>query len=1001
MGATSVAYGTINGVPRLGTGLPLVARADELSQLKDALSRAQAGTASAVLISGDAGVGKSRLLGEFAEHATESGATFLIGRCLGVADAGLPYLPFTEVVDRLRSSHPDVVSSRPALSSLGGVAAESAGAGNERSDHELGQLQLFDAVWTALTELSTDTPMVLALEDLHWADPSTRNLLSFLFGRLGPQRLLIVATYRSDDMHRQHPFRPLLAELLRLSAVERLDLAPFTAPDAQAFARALGEDVLSDDTIGEVAERAEGNAFFIEELVSAAATGQDGMPWTLAEVLLARVERLSPLAEKVIRAISVTGSYSVRHETVSSVLGVDGDELEPALREAVQHHILMPSPHFAYAYTFRHALLREAVYADLLPGERVRLHTAYARLVAVKNDPKHAEGLAYHSLHSNDLPTALSASVQAAKNARHVGAPADELRHLEQALELWDAVDDPAERAGMSQLVLTRKAGHAASAAGQPERAHAFCKAALALADQANDPVLAADVRRELAQAQLSDFRWTDFVETVAEAWELIKDQPASKERAWVLALMARRAQKVTDLGDAHTLAQAALADARAAGSSAEADALITLAFLENADGRVEEACALLEQARERAADVEAHGVELRAMFNLSVTRQEQGQLDVAAKVADQGAARAAELGLTWSPYGLELRWIQVLVHYARGAWDQAADAASPPGEQVSDIISGLIAAAGGLVQVGRGRFAEAERMLTRVRSHWKRDGQISQLAGVAGAEMASWQGRPDLAVDLLDEALDAGRKAALSEWPLGGIRMATLGLSAQADIASAARLRNDTQAEAEAVARGQRYADYAEQTVRYGKPRSAEMGPEGQAWIARMQAERGRLTGANDPAAWQAVIDAFGYGEIYPQALGQWRLAEALTSAGDRDTAAAELSQALATAEKLGAVPLATACRQLAERARLGVSRSGGAAPVASDASATLTPRETAVLRLVAEGHTNRQIGEELYISEKTVSVHVSRVMAKLGAAGRTEAVAIAYQRGLLAAPS
>jgi DNA-binding CsgD family transcriptional regulator len=983
----SVMYANIEGVPRLGSGLPLVARADELTQLQAALSRAQAGTAGAVLLSGDAGVGKSRVLAEFSGLATAAGATVLTGHCLGVGDAGLPYLPFAEVVDQLRATQPDLVSAHPALEPAAGLPTS----GQNGGENNLGQLRLFDAVLGALTELSTQAPVVLAIEDLHWADPSTRDLLSFLFTRLGSQRLLVVATYRSDDMHRQHPLRPLLAELLRLPITERLDLEPFDPPNAHGFARSLLGDEADDDVVTTIAQRSEGNAFFAEELAATAATDDTGLPWTLTEVLLARLEQLSPATQRVVRAVSVTGRRHVRHNTVSAVLGMDSDDLEAALREAVQHHVLVSSDLTGDAYTFRHALLREAVYNDLLPGERVRLHTAYAKLAGTK-DATHAEALAYHSLNSNDLPTALGASVQAASNARSVGALAAELRHLEQALELWGAVDDPTQHTGLDELALHRKAGYAAIAAGHPERALGFCKAALALADQQDDPVLAADVRRELAQAQLAVSRWSDFEQTIAEAWELIKDEPASKARAWVLAKLAMRGHKNTDFGDDRTLAEAAIADARQSGSaSAEADALITLAYVDTSAGRVEEACERLEQARLRAVEAEAPDVELRAIYNLAVTRQEQGKLDVGAEVIDSGAGRAAELGLTWSPYGLELRWLQVLAHYARGAWDDAAEAAAPPGDQVSDVISALIAVAGGLVQVARGRFTEAERMLARVRPQWERDSQIAQLAGVAGAELACWQGRPDAAADLIDEAIDVVRKTSLSGWPLGGIRMGTLGLTAEADIAQRARHSQDAGAEAAAVAKGNRYADYVEQTAEHGRPRAGTLGPEGLAWLARMRAERSRLLGENDPEPWRDVIEAFGYGEPYPQALAQWRLAEAMIGRGDREAAATELGAALAAAEKLGAEPLANACRELSRRARLGLP--GGR----SSALDTLTPRETSVLRLVADGRTNRQIGAELYISEKTVSVHVSRVMAKLSATSRTEAVAIAYQRGLL----
>lgn len=970
-------YGTIGVVPRLGSGVPLVARDGEIAQLDAALGRAVSGQASAVLLWGDAGVGKSRVLAEFSTLAEARGALVLTGRCLGVGDAGLPYLPFTEVLDQLRRHRSDLVTwPSPTV-----------------AEHEWSQLQLFDAVLRALAEASTDRTVVVALEDLHWADASTRDLFSFLVSRLSGQRLLVVATYRADDLHRQHPLWPLLAELVRIPAVERLHLEPFPPAEAQAFVRALADDGLGDELVAAVAERSEGNAFFAEELLAAAATGEAGMPSTLAAVLLARVERLSPTAQQIVRAVSVTSRRQPRHSTLQQVLDLDEATLETALREAVQHHVLVRGDAADDTYTFRHALMREAVYNDLLPGERARLHGAYATLIGRKDDPAMAAALAYHSLHSNDLPTALAASVRAAQEAMSMGALGAGLRHLEQALELWDSVDDAEERTGVDELGLLRKAAYAASAAGQPERALAFGRAAVAVADKRDDPVLAADARRQLTEILLANVRRSEAERTIAEAWELLKHEPPSSERAWVLALLARVAKHHDSLGDPLDIAKAAIADARAAGSaSAEADALITLAFYDNRAGDVERACTQLQQARHRAAEAEALDVELRAIFNEIVTRYEQGLLDVAARLVDDGARWAAEVGMTWGTYGLEIRWMQVMIHHARGDWDRAAAAAAPPGERVSDTISALIAASGGLVQVGRGEFDQAERMLAKVRPEWVRDDQIAQLAGVAGAEMACWQGRPADAARLVDEALDAIHKVSGSKWRLGGIRLATLGLAAQAELAVTARQRHDADAEEVAVTKGEQYAAHAEETARRGAPRGAELGPEGRAWLARMHAERARLAGSADPAPWRAVIEAFGYGDVYAQAIARLRLAEVLVAGGHREEAGSELAVALETAERLRARPLTAAIRDLARRARL--SAVAGPSTPSTD---PLTPRERSVLRLVAAGHTNRQIGEQLYISEKTVSVHLSRVMSKLGVASRTEAVAVAYQRGLL----
>src|SRR6266545_6574414 len=232
----------MQGVPRLGSGIPLVARSREMDRLRAAFDRAAGGTATAVLVAGDAGVGKTRLTEELVGMARERGALVLVGRCLDAGETGLPYLPFAEALGQVRdhaADHPALAKLLPEVGlpavtdtsrfgpgPMSGLPGVTYGAGT-RPEQDVGQLQLFDAVHSLLAELSQQTPVVLILEDLHWADGSTRGLLSFLLARLRMQRLLIVGTYRSDDLHRRHPLRSLVAELMRLPAVERLELSPF------------------------------------------------------------------------------------------------------------------------------------------------------------------------------------------------------------------------------------------------------------------------------------------------------------------------------------------------------------------------------------------------------------------------------------------------------------------------------------------------------------------------------------------------------------------------------------------------------------------------------------------------------------------------------------------------------------------------------------------------------------------------------------------------------
>jgi predicted ATPase/DNA-binding CsgD family transcriptional regulator len=1007
----------MHDVPRLGSGIPLVARSREIDRLRATFDRALGGTASAVLVAGDAGVGKTRLTEEVAAMARERGALVLTGRCLDAGETGLPYLPFAEALGHALRDRVADLASRPALARLlpdigvpvaddpsrfgpgpvRGLPGVTYGRGTP-PEQDVGQLQLFDAVYGLLSELAEQSPVVLILEDLHWADGSTRGLLSFLLARLRTQRLLVVGTYRSDDLHRRHPLRSLVAELMRLPAVERLELSPFGTAASREFVSALAEGRVADEVVREVAGRSEGNAFFAEELLAAYAERDGGgLPATLVDVLLARVERLSEAAQQVVRVASVAGR-EVPHARLRAVAELGDTELEEALREAVQHYVLVVVGDWE-VYAFRHALLREAVYSDLLPGERVRLHAAYARVLADEQGVRGAAAaLAHHSMESHAMPQALAASVIAAEEAERLGAPAESLRHLERALRLWDAVPAADRPPTVDELDLLRRALWVAGTAGEPERAIAYARSAVKLADQREDPELRARLRRRLAQSlYILDGREAEAREIIEQAWTLVADRPPSEVRAWVLAVYSTVLRHAGLMDAARERAEQAVQDARASGAAAaEADALTTIAVLAEGAGRIGEAYERLVQARQKAVEAGALGVELRAWYMIAINRYEQGRLDETATVVDGGAERAKKTGMTWSTYGLELRILQVICRYVSGDWDGSEAAAEPPGHRVSSTVSARLAAVGAPVVVGRGRFAEAERLVNDLRAERHRDMQIALVIGGTGAELSCWRGRPERAVEWIREALDVVQQVG-GGWLLAGLRLAALGAAAHADLMVSATARRDTEAARVAAEQGVVLVELARKTAEVGIPRTGTLGPEGRGWLARAEAEGSRLAGSSDPALWQAAVAAFDFGSVYEQAICRWRLAEALLASERRDEAAVELRAADEVAERLGAKPLRDAIRRLAKRGRITL----GDGAVARDAVDPFTPRERAVLRLVALGRTNRQVGEELFISEKTVSVHLTRIMSKLGATRRAEAVAIAFDRGLLEQPT
>ncbi len=1005
----SAASATIGGMPRWDEG-PLVGRADELARLMAHVDRAVDGRPSAVLVAGDAGVGKTRLLDELSRRSAERGVRVLSGHCVDLGDVGLPYLPFVDLL-RPVAADPElspVLAGHPVLAGLltGRPGAPVTGTPDDDPDRgsplgrgalrpptDDGRLQLFEAVAALLAEVAAGRPLLVVLEDLHWADRSSRDLLRYLLARLlarlVDEPITVVVSYRADDLHRRHPLRPLLAELVRLPGVERLTLEPLPDADVGALVRGLAATSggVAEGTVEDVVARAEGNAFYAEELLAAGLAGEV-LPMGLTDVLLARVEQLSQEAQQVLRVAAVAGRQ-VRHELVSAVSWQSPEETERALGEAVHHHLLVVSDDGRYR--FRHALLREAVLADLLPGERVRLHAEVAAHLTRHPTAGTAAERAHHARESNDLPGALSASLEAAAAARRVGAPAEQLQHLEAVLALWAAVPDAAERAGREQWALLLDTAAAARAGGELHRAVALLRSAQRLLGPDGDPEARARVHYTLAQGLTRIEETAEALREAERAMQLVPAEPPSVVRTWAAATHARTLYAAGRIAEGDAAADEALAAADALGlDGAWADTAVSLARVEGT-GDLPTVRARLHEARLRAERSGDADVESRAWFSLAIVAYEAGQVGETLEHARAGLARARELGVEWSFYAAELRHLEVVARYVGGDWDGSLAAADELA-RVPDMAA-HVRADGLLVLVGRGdpaaheRLAWAQGLTTRWDAH-----VLLMLATVsAEIELAAAAGNARTAADRARWA-DARLQALWGEDRPATVRLVATAVGAVADAAAAARGSGDQEALAGWVAEGEALAELARTAAR-AHAAIGELGVEAQAWCARLEAELGRLRGSGSPEAWQQVVELFGYGHVFEQARSRFRLAQALLAADDRPGAAAELTAAHEVAVRLGAVPLRTAIEALARRGRLALP----GLPRAAEASAVLTPREVEVLALMAQGRTNRQIGAELFISEKTASVHVSNILAKFGASGRTEAVALAAARGLL----
>jgi DNA-binding CsgD family transcriptional regulator len=983
-----------------------IGRAEELARLRDLLTRAAAGEPLVALIGGEAGVGKTRLVEQLAAGAAEQGVRVLHGGCVPLGEDGLPLAPVIQALRGLAGdldpAELDAVTG-PARADLARLVPDLAPGTGTAADGDRGQtasqVRLFALLLGVVERLAARTPLLWVIEDLHWADRSTRDLLAFLVASLGSGRVLLVGTFRSDELHRLHPLRGLLGELARNRRVQRLELARFTRAE---LTEQLGDLLGADPPAGlvdDVLARSDGNPFFTEELVLAGdGAGTATLPPSLQEVLLARVVRLGGAAQQVLGAAAAAGP-GVTGPVLAAVTGMDEQALLDGLREAVDRQVLRRPEPGGDGYAFRHALLAEAVYGELLPGERVRLHRALAGVLEAGLEAEDAPAtraarVAHHWSAAGDQPRALAASIEAADAAEHVYAFAEAELQLERVLELWDRVPDAEQRAGADRAALLARCAEAAYAASDPNRAAQLARGALALVDQAREPRRAGLLHEQLAR-YLRMLGAPGALGEQQQAVRLVPPDP-SRDRARVLGSLAQLLVLVARFDEARGPAEEAAAIAGQVRAKAEeANARTALAsaliHLGDADAGLAEMQRAVHLAREARDVVDL----LRTLVNHSDGLLVSGRMEEAARVALDGIREAGRLGMARS-YGVsDLAANATEALTALGRWDQA-EQVSGEGLQAAptDAAHTALALTRAAVELARGdldgadaRLRTVQRLLPAPIVEPQRSGPL--FSGLA--ELALWCGELERARELVAEAVPLAEADPRNAAPLYG-----LGIRIEADRAELARARHPRQPAADDGT-----ADGLLQRLRQAATGPAVAGiPELAAWHALGLADWTRLRGAPDPDAWAAASAAWErLGQPYRAAYAGFRQAEALLAGGgDRDAAAAALRRAAEATGRLGARPLDTEIRALAQRARLELAPSGtaAAAPPAPGDDLGLTPREAEVLALVAAGRSNRQIAQALFISPKTASVHVSNILAKLGVANRVEAAAAARRLGL-----
>ena len=971
-----------------------VGRSSELKLLLGAAAGSDTGV-TLWLVAGDAGVGKTRLVDEVMARTGADAATIGRGSCRFTAQGALPFVAVTEALAALAAAHDpatttDVLRSHPDLAV---VLPDRSGSGDATRDanHDASddgsRLRLFDAIATLLERMSDIRPVCVVLEDLHWAEPSTRDLIAYLVGRVADRPVAIVGTYRSDDVARTHPLRAMLAELDRNPRVRHLSLQPFDHTELAEFASGRLDGQPTARTLDELAQRSGGNAFYASELIDAISTGRGGVRTELFDLILARVASLSDAAQDTLHLLAAGGG-SVRDELLAAVAQRDEEALDASLSEAIEHHVVVLNDNGTLA--FRHALMQEAVYSTLLPRQRRRKHERYADVLLT--EPQLAESpeseaaeLAWHLREARRFDEAFRASLQAADAAESILAFSEAVEHIDQALDLWDEAS-AAQSHPCSHADVLQRAARLAHFAGNSPRAVQYQRAALAEAADRTPS------ERAMAHSALGTYLHTagESVEALDElriAEALIPAEPPSAERAAVLAVLGRLLMLTMGREDPRPVLTEAIDAARHVGArDTLGDALSSLASTELHAGHYQEGVDLMLEAREHAIATGDVIVAVRSFVNLSSGLTLLGDLPEAQRVGREGLAYlAASRHPDVHGFFIASNLCETLSEMGR--WNEAAELTRTTRRPEGVLPTTWTLHHSLTSALRQGHFDQSQSIVDSF--------EVATLAEVDPQAMyAFWSGVAQLAVALDDEPRARRAITEALAWTrcLGHtllLRSLTVQLAA----------RRAEGGDREAIAEAQHELELMEASVSttLGEPdpRSHRL----LALLHQARAEEAACRGVDARTHWEAAVAEWGAGGFGWQHANAWlRLGECQLRQGDRSAATESLRTAKRLADDMGARPLADESGQLLAHAGLAPGE-----PATNSAAQTgaapnhLTERELAVLRLLAEGRTNRQIGEELYMSPKTASVHVSRILAKLGVENRTEAAAAGRRAGLV----
>jgi DNA-binding CsgD family transcriptional regulator/tetratricopeptide (TPR) repeat protein len=1038
-----------------------VGRTAELGQLVDLVRQAGSGRAATAMIAGEAGVGKTRLLAEFTEQARHDvNAHVLSGSCGRLDDGVVPYAPLVESLRSLLwEKGPEMVrqAAGPAWHDLADLVSDVAG-GTAAAGPDVGvpgRLRVFSAVRRMLERLGTTAPVVLVFEDLHWADQSTLDLVSYLTHTMDGERTLLACSHRSA-LPAGHRLRTMLSEPGFRPRVTSMELPRFTEAELSVFLHEFAP--LDQDTVRRYHEVSDGNAFFAEQLaVSGVLSGsvsgsvEEPVPRSVNELVLARFSALSAAARRVLRVASA--ARRVDDRLLEAMSGLEFDVLDDALNECQDQGMLVMDA-VEGRYVVQHALLDAAVYKEMAPRERRRLHGEVAQALAagaggaLVRDWGVAVELAYHWYRARRYPEALVAAVRAGETTMRVRGFHEAASHYRRALTLWDQVAEPEEVADCSREQILLALADAARWAGHAGQAVEHVQAAVDAAGPQANPRQLGELYERLGSYQREARVVPEDGHAYAEAVRLLA-QAAPDEAVYARALsgLAMAEVRAGSYDTALDRAQEAVVLAHDCGDAgAENKALNAAGVALAVSGRTAESEPVLRRALDVADRADRLEDVLRTYSNLARTLESAGDTAGSADQARAGLQRARALGLAGTRLGGALAGNAGSSLMLLGHWNEATDLlnqalADRPHAENSARLRLTLAG----IEVERGRFADAESLIEELRGQRISDPWLTAALHACEAELWCWRGQPVRAYGTAFQGLEA------TDNVLMRMRLCALGLRAAADH----RLRRS---DGVMVAGGDLIDIAAEEAATL-----PEMAVVQLLW-RQCGAELQRAAGSDAAEHWAVVAAGWdGVERPYPAAYARWRQAaaaarDAESAGGGGSASVAPALQAAEAAARLGAEPLRAEAALLVARlgggdagrgstigniaadsgaVRGGTASAGGRAAdggaagsgtasniatgggtagsgAASDgaaggaaaavaagvvpelAIASLTPREADVLRLLATGCSNREIGGRFHLAEGTVATHVHRIMRKLGVQNRTEAALWAFKHGV-----